>query len=220
MTTSICIYCGIGLPDENGRPCIEGQKHAPVPIIAGDEILFISTNHHCDDCGFAPHNFVVQQPNLYRGYYENIHGEQWLFSYNRDNREFEVYGGDCGWSEKLQVVSVNLDEVRKSFMNSKQDKGWTSEAVTSGFYMLLGVPFMSKAVKQHDRCTILLSAEGGPINLEEGEWTWLTNCIRAARAEDAVRNISFQELCERMTSNADDDDDDDFDDDDFDDDEG
>ena len=42
-------------------------------------------------------------PDLYIGYVENPHGEQWLFSFDRRTLEATLRGGDVGWGHAYAV---------------------------------------------------------------------------------------------------------------------
>jgi hypothetical protein len=37
------------------------------------------------------------------GYFENAHGEQWIFTFNRQTKKAELRGGDIGWNEVHEV---------------------------------------------------------------------------------------------------------------------
>jgi hypothetical protein len=44
-----------------------------------------------------------ESSDLYIGYFENPHGEQWLFSFDRRTREATLRGGDVGWGNAYPV---------------------------------------------------------------------------------------------------------------------
>lgn len=58
-------------------------------------------NVHTDDCGTPP--VIERIPGDYVSYFENVHGEQWIFHYRRESNEITFYGGDCGWDEPMGV---------------------------------------------------------------------------------------------------------------------
>jgi hypothetical protein len=60
-------------------------------------------NRHSLACGDPP---IVNSddPDLYIGYFENRHGEQWVFTYNRKTGNAELRGGDIGWNTVNTVV--------------------------------------------------------------------------------------------------------------------
>jgi len=66
-----------------------------------DPLLRIA-NHHSPECGDPP---IVDgdDPRLYIGYFENAHGEQWVFTYDRRAKRAEVRGGDAGWNSSFEV---------------------------------------------------------------------------------------------------------------------
>ena len=67
------------------------------------EPLLRIRNHHTVACGDPP---IVNgdDPNLYIGYFENLYGEQWIFTYDRKTKKAELLGGDAGWNTRNEVV--------------------------------------------------------------------------------------------------------------------
>ena len=65
--------------------------------------LFAVRNHHSAECGRPPH-IDDRSPSHYLGYFENQHGEQAVFVYDRDSRQAIVYVGDAGWGISHAVV--------------------------------------------------------------------------------------------------------------------
>jgi hypothetical protein len=61
------------------------------------------TQHHSADCRRPPH-IDDRSPSQYLGYFENQHGEQAVFVYDRDARQAIVYVGDAGWDAPHRVV--------------------------------------------------------------------------------------------------------------------
>ena len=66
-----------------------------------DPLLTIS-NHHIAQSGDPP---IVTNDDAekYIGYFENCHGEQWIFTFDRDTKEAELRGGDIGWNDRHEV---------------------------------------------------------------------------------------------------------------------
>jgi hypothetical protein len=56
------------------------------------------------DCGFS-----TEAADLYIGYFENRHGEQWIFTFNRATREASLCGGDAGWASAQPVRDGRVD---------------------------------------------------------------------------------------------------------------
>jgi hypothetical protein len=65
--------------------------------------IFPVTNHHTESCGEPP-QIDDSAPNCYRGYFENEHGEQAIFVYNRTTRQGTLHLGDAGWDRPCAVV--------------------------------------------------------------------------------------------------------------------
>jgi len=68
-----------------------------------DAPLFQVRNHHAADCGPPPH-IDDSRPGEYRGYFENEHGEQAVFVYDRDSNQAVLYLGDAGWETSHPVI--------------------------------------------------------------------------------------------------------------------
>ena len=60
-------------------------------------------NRHAVACGDPP---IVNgdDPDLYIGYFENPHGEQWVFTHHRKTKKAELLGGDVGWNTRNEVT--------------------------------------------------------------------------------------------------------------------
>ncbi len=69
----------------------------------GDVPLFQVRNHHSAASGTPPH-IDDSRPGQYLGYFENEHGEQAVFVYERDSSRAIVYQGDAGWETPHAVI--------------------------------------------------------------------------------------------------------------------
>jgi hypothetical protein len=65
--------------------------------------LFTVCNHYSANCGTPP-RIDDHSPSQYLGYFENQHGEQAVFVYDRDSRQGVLYLGDAGWEAPYAVV--------------------------------------------------------------------------------------------------------------------
>ena len=65
--------------------------------------IFSVTNHHVTSCG-SPPQIDDTPPNCYRGYFENEHGEQAIFVYDRATGDATLYMGDAGWERPHRVA--------------------------------------------------------------------------------------------------------------------
>lgn len=59
--------------------------------------------------GGIPPAFSTEAADLYIGYFENRHGEQWIFTFNRATREASLRGGDAGWAHAHRVRDGRVD---------------------------------------------------------------------------------------------------------------
>lgn len=73
-------------------------------------------NRHTKGCGEPPAISNEASKNYY-GYFENKHGEQWTFIYDRETKLGELRGGDVDWTKPLIVrdgrvqMTLNQEEV-------------------------------------------------------------------------------------------------------------
>lgn len=68
------------------------------------EPLIKIPNHHAASCG-APQTVNGDDSHLYIGYFENEHGEQWIFTRDRQTDVATLRGGDIGWSTAIDVTN-------------------------------------------------------------------------------------------------------------------
>jgi hypothetical protein len=64
--------------------------------------LFRAKNNHSPDCGVPP-AINNDDRNVYVGYFQNEHGEQWIFTFK--DRIGGLRGGDTSW-KPLPVMGV------------------------------------------------------------------------------------------------------------------
>ena len=72
-----------------------------------DPILTIY-NRHAPASGIPP-ALSNDAAALYLGYFENRHGEQWLFTFDRVTGEAILRGGDAGWGRAQFVHDGRVD---------------------------------------------------------------------------------------------------------------
>jgi hypothetical protein len=68
-----------------------------------DTPFFCVRNHHSAECGTPP-RIDDRSPSQYLSYFENQHGKQAVFVYDRDARQAVLYLGDAGWEMPRKVV--------------------------------------------------------------------------------------------------------------------
>jgi hypothetical protein len=72
------------------------------------EPLLTIRNYHSAACGDPP--IVTEEGHeTYVGYFENQHGERWIFTCNRVTGEAILRGGDTGWNKPWPVVDGKVD---------------------------------------------------------------------------------------------------------------
>jgi hypothetical protein len=83
--------------------------------------FFQMWNKHAESCGEPPPVSNEASKNYY-GYFENKHGEQWIFVYDRQKKTGELRGGDIGWGTTVAVIEG------KAEMNLNRDEAAWLEA--------------------------------------------------------------------------------------------
>ena len=77
----------------------------------GEEALvFAAHNNHSEQCGLPPRIRNTDSRRLYYGYFENRHGEQFVFTFDRATGTGTVSGGDLGWGDSKSFTMGLLDE--------------------------------------------------------------------------------------------------------------
>jgi hypothetical protein len=71
--------------------------------MAGPAIFSVTNVHHVS-CGTPP-QIDDTVPNRYLGYFENQHGEQAIFVYDRSTKQGTLYMGDAGWGNTYKVIN-------------------------------------------------------------------------------------------------------------------
>jgi hypothetical protein len=77
-------------------------------------LVFTAHNTHHERCGAPPRLRNTDNPGLYYGYFENRHGEQFVFTFDRATGTGTVSGGDLGWGEPKTFTLSLLDEALRS----------------------------------------------------------------------------------------------------------
>ncbi|QDV85581.1 hypothetical protein [Planctomycetes bacterium TBK1r] len=74
------------------------------------EPLLKIPNHHAASCGDPP---IVNgtEGRCYIGYFENEHGEQWIFTRDRQTGTATLHGGDIGWNTAIDVTSGQTNDL-------------------------------------------------------------------------------------------------------------
>lgn len=74
-----------------------------------DPLLKIS-NHHAVASGDPP-IIADSRPDQYIGYFENMFGEQWIFTRDRATGVATLRGGDIGWNHAIDVTDGATEDL-------------------------------------------------------------------------------------------------------------
>lgn len=88
-------------------------------------LVFQVGNHHVASCGEPPK--IVADGKRYHSYFENTHGEQWVFIYDYETERGELRGGDAGWGNVHEVTFTGDDRVGAMHVDivlDKDERAW------------------------------------------------------------------------------------------------
>ena len=68
--------------------------------------LLTIRNNHALGSGDPP--IASNSDDAYIGYFENIYGEQWIFTYDRQTKSASLHGGDVGWNTRMKVLDGSV----------------------------------------------------------------------------------------------------------------
>lgn len=158
------------------------------------QMLFSVSNHHVADCGIPPglpEDFDTGP--YFRSYFQNKHGEQWLFWRHLDTGVYGLHGGDCGWAMSHQPIEADF-ETMISAMKKAKLPGLASQCV------LAGVSLVSNMRVTHPRSLLVLDADGSLVTLNEEERLWIQSCLAATRQTELASYDSLVALFQRYVA--------------------
>ncbi|HEV3121298.1 MAG TPA: hypothetical protein VGY53_05325 [Isosphaeraceae bacterium] len=78
------------------------------------ELVFAAHNTHHKSCGIPPRLRNTDNPELYYGYYENCHGEQFVFTFDQATLSGTISGGDIDWGHSKSFTLELVEEALRS----------------------------------------------------------------------------------------------------------
>ncbi len=92
------------------------------------EPLLKIANHHTAGCGDPP---IIDgnSQHCYVGYFENPHGEQWIFTLDTRTGKATLRGGDTGWNDQFDVVDGKVADL----ILGPEEKLWLQACWSSAF---------------------------------------------------------------------------------------
>src|SRR5436305_9059895 len=77
----------------------------------GEEALvFAAHNNHSEQCGLPPRIRNTDSRRLYYGYFENRHGEQFVFTFDRATKTGTITGGDLDWGHPKSFTIAQVED--------------------------------------------------------------------------------------------------------------
>jgi hypothetical protein len=76
-----------------------------------NDLVISFRNHHVPDCGPPPAIEAGPGDKLYRGYFENGHGEQFVVEIDREAKTGVLRGGDAGWGNPVTVRQNRVEGI-------------------------------------------------------------------------------------------------------------
>ena len=75
-------------------------------------------NNHALTSGDPP--IASNSSDAYVGYFENMYGEQWIFTYDRQTKSASLHGGDVGWNTRVKVLDGRVE----GLVLQSDEAGW------------------------------------------------------------------------------------------------
>lgn len=91
------------------------------------EPLLTIFNNNAASCGDPPIDNSRPSDNRYVGYFENMFGEQWIFTFDRTAGRGQLRGGDVEWNTCLTVESNGQGGLRlgpTTIILSPDERSW------------------------------------------------------------------------------------------------
>ena len=100
-----------------------------------DDDALVIPNRHTPSCGRLPDWAKKRPDGAYFGYFENLHGEQWVLVATRE--KVLLAGGDSGWDHTFTFASPEWDRLTKhesttwpaDLILSNEEREWLSTCV-------------------------------------------------------------------------------------------
>lgn len=149
-----------------------------------NKALFSVPNHQCEDCGEPPVLPPSEARGFYRSYFENCHGEQWIFLVNQDTKEIKIHGGDCGWQQPMRLIRLRLtDFLQEAETREKTEPmaGLAGQTTMAGVCLIR--PILGASKTREATVTLVVDEQGHLVNCNQEEHVWLDACLLACRVE-------------------------------------
>jgi hypothetical protein len=98
------------------------------PDCAG--LVFAAHNNHTPQCGLPLRVQNTDNPGLYYGYFENCHGEQFVFVFDRATKTGTISGGDLDWGKPKTFTLGIVEEALRSSQRLAEQIGRQGNAET------------------------------------------------------------------------------------------
>ncbi len=70
--------------------------------------IFSAANAHPPNCGIPP-RMTDDDQAVYRGYFRNREGEQWLYEHTKEEKTGKISGGDVGWERRVVQLVLRME---------------------------------------------------------------------------------------------------------------
>lgn len=132
-----------------------------------EPIIFSVGNQHVEGCGTPPTIDDSLENVVFRSYFENEYGEQWILLYDSSTDEVRVYSGDCGWESELRVTTLkeSLDSLPKTIADTLLDQANSLGSLQAP----------------------VVTGDEGPVILGKAEQMWIAACLEVVAARRATK---------------------------------
>ncbi len=172
------------------------------PASQDERPLFTVSNHHAPHCG-APPAVTGDEPGVYHGYFENSHGEQFVFLYRRNTGERcywcrrTLFRFMEAWAERAGFAALAYGEITDDLADVRPGRRAATELGIVAPLRAAG--FSKDDVRRYARAHGLAVAEKPASaclasRVPFGTEVTVERLRRIERAEEDVRALGFRVL--------------------------
>lgn len=161
-----------------------------------NDVVFLARNIHTRNCGrlFEPFQNAYKSVSCYLGYFQNEHGEQWLFRIVKGESIAAVRGGDISWVTEATYDGFALRDSDGVILVGVEEMAWlqlcwiTSAPWRVAWIMALGPETLtdpSGGGSSRGRTAVAIDTGGPPVC---GRRAQICNCTCRGKPNHLMRH--------------------------------
>lgn len=147
-------------------------------VIPGQLVLSIDNTHY--ECCGTPTPIIPAKDDtvVYTGYYENIYGEQAVFTWRLNAAAGELRMGDAGWENVYDVVPLAVGDRVVGIVVGRSPQ--SEEGIQWMQRVAKGVTKLPKHDRELAEAILKIRGDKGTLLINVEEQAWLDLCTTAA----------------------------------------